>query len=49
MDLPQPDFVSIGWKFLALEKFTLRIDDKEQHWYGIRIIFFRIWIGQYHW
>lgn len=42
------DFHSKGWKYLALEKFTLFDEIKTQSWYGIRIFFFRIWIGKYY-
>ena len=45
----KPLIQTFGWKFLALEKFTLTDKEHSQNWYGIRIIFFRIWIARYRW
>jgi|WetSurMetagenome_2_1015567.scaffolds.fasta_scaffold538318_2 hypothetical protein len=45
-----PNFKSFGWKYLAIECFSLESShcDRIQYWYGIRIVFFRIWIGRYY-
>lgn len=50
MEDTKSDFKTIGFKYLCLEKYSLCLPPckKQQNWYGIRILFFRVWIGRYY-
>lgn len=44
-----PSMDVIGWKFLAVEIFTLSDSRGRQRWFGIRVLFFRVWVAWYRW
>jgi len=51
-DLPVTLLISAVWPVLipfAIERFTLKDDRGDQHWYGIRVVFFRVWVERYRW